>query len=293
MPDFPVRDTPDGRDARIIQFPGGNVKLLPREDGRKIFEVSTTGFDENLQLVGSDPFGGSSWTGLRVPTLPTPDTNHRYLMMLASFSLGERAKARIVGYRQLVKIGLKQAGAPGAASYIEELLVEDPTWHFQDGDVSFHLQQLGPPNNQGFAPPDKGPFDVRNFKFRWCETPAVLYQTATLIDPFYVNLTAYKPPNLGRPWGRPLRNGQQGTFVDLRTQWQTHGAWHSLNVPLDGPDTIALFASVRQTNPSTRPTLTLPGTVFQRGFAREELFLQNFPTAIYWRVAGSLIVELG
>jgi len=287
------KGNPDGRDAKLIQLPNANVKLLPRDQPR-IVEIATTGFDENLQLVGSDPFGGSSWTGLRVPTLPTPDTNHRYLMMLASFSLGERAKARIVGYRQLVTLGFKQAtGGAGSPQYVVEQLVETPTFHLSDGGVSFHIQQLGPPNNQGFAPTDQGPNDVRNFKFRWCETPAVLYQKATLIDPFYVNLTAYTPPNLGRPWGRPLRNGGQNSFVDLRTQWETHGAWTSLNIPLDGPDTIALFASVRQSNPTTRPKLTLPGTFFPRGLSREELFIQNFPNAIYWRVAGSLIVELG
>src|ERR1700719_4318654 len=104
-----LSDTPDGSEAKVLSFPDGRVKLLPRDEPR-IVEIATYGIDENLQGIGADPYGGSSWLGLRVPTLPTPDTNHRYLMMLASFSLGERAKARIVGYRQLVKLGFRQAG---------------------------------------------------------------------------------------------------------------------------------------------------------------------------------------
>jgi hypothetical protein len=268
------------------------VAAVPRTDGRRIFEISSTGIDENLQLVGSDPFGGTSQLGLRVPTLATPDLKSRYLANLVSFSLGEQTRAKIIGYRQFVSIGVKQAGADGAAPYIEELEVTDPRWHFQDGNVSWHLQQIGPPNNQGFAPPDRGPADVRNFKFRWCETPAFLYQSATLVDQYYVNLTAYTPPNGGKPWGRPLRNGAWPSVLDLRGRWRDDSVWGSLDIDLCGPDTIAFFASVRQTNASARAKLSVPMTFYPHGLSPESAFLLNFPSAIYWRVAGSLIVEL-
>lgn len=270
----------------------------------QIVEISTDGFDEALQTIGSDPYGAASRVGLRVPTLNTvaaataagvSPRNGRYLLMLAAFSISHGVRAQIVGYRQMVKIGYKQTngGDPTIKPYVVEQLVTDPAWAFQDGNVSFHLQSLGPPNNQGFHFDDQGPTDRQNFKFGFSMTPSVLYQAATVPDPFYVDLSAYQPPNNGRPWGSPLRSGGQSTFHDQRTEWRTHGAWNALGLEVEGPDTIALFASVRQTNPATRGTLTLPGTVQPAGLPAEEAFLQNFPNAIYWRVAGSLIVRIG
>jgi hypothetical protein len=124
----------------------------------------------------------------------------------------------------------------------------------------------------------------------------VLYETATLpvLDQYYVDLTSYTPPNLGRPWGQPIRSGL-GTFMDQRTEWRTHGGWHSLDAGVEGPCTVGMFASVRQTDPVARPKLTLPGTVAAAvgGLSSEDAFIQNFPNAIYWRVGGSMIVEVG
>lgn len=274
-----------GRSA-VAKATLAEVIALPRRDGKQIIEITTTGIDENLQLHAR------TGVGLRVPTLATSTKDGRYLFMLAAFSLGEHARARIIGYRQLVTLGVKQSGNP---PFIAELEVTSPQWHPSDANIVWHLQTLGPPNNQG-GPylPDQGPADTESFKFGFSMTPALLYKTATLaaLNPFYVNLTAYTPPNLGRPWGRPLRNGAQGTFLDLRTPWRTDYAWDSLDIPVEGPDTIAFFASVAQSNPSTRAILTPPGTFFSSGIAPEDAFLLNFPGAIYWRVGGSLIVEL-
>lgn len=277
--------------AEVLPFQSaaGAVTLLPRKDGRRIFEVSTTGVDENLQGLGSDPFGGMSSMGLRVPTLPTADVSGRYLAMLCAFSMGERATGRILGYRQFVSIGVKQSGDP---PFIVEMEVESPNWRFQDGNISWHLQQLGPPNNQGFPPNDRGPVDLRNFKFRFGMTPAFLYQTATVSGQFYVDLTAYTPPNAGKPWGRPLRNGAWPTVLDLRGNWRDDHAWVALDMPVEGPDTIVMFASVRQTDSDARPVAALPTPFYPEGMAKEDVFLLNFPGAIYWRVGASLIVEV-
>lgn len=291
----------DGQ-SRLAEDRGHSMRSITLDP--RIVEISTDGLDESFQGYGSDPFGSSTWVGLRVPTLPTDSVavsgqsaqDSRYLMLLASFSISEGVRAQVVGYRQMVKIGYRQPRSSEDESskpYVVEQLVTDPAWHFQDGSVSFHIQALGPPNNQGFAPNDQGPVDLQNFKYRFSMTPSVLYQSATVPDPFYVNLTAYRPPNKGRPLGQPLRSGGQSTFHDQRTEWRTHGAWNSLGLEVEGPDTICLFASVRQTNPATRATLTVPSPSQPSGLPSEEAFLQNFPSAIYWRVAGSLIVRLG
>ena len=288
--------------AELAENRGHSMRSIELDP--QVIEISTDGYDEALQSVGSDPFGSASRVGLRVPTLATQllvaenqsAKDSRYLMMLAAFSISHGVRAKILGYRQMVKIGYQQArngDEGGSAPYVVEQLVTDPSWSFQDGNVSFHLQALGPPNNQGFNWNDQGPTDLQNFKYQFSMTPSVLYQTATVPNPMYVNLTAYQPPNNGRPWGTPLRSGGQSTFHDLRTEWKTHGAWSALGLEVEGPDTIALFASVRQTNPISRDKLVLPGTVYPSGLPAEEAFLQNFPNAIYWRVAGSLIVRIG
>lgn len=264
---------------------------------RRVLELASTGIDEFLGIIGSDPFGSTSWVGLRVPTLATATiatangTNipaARYLFAAANFSVGEGAMARIIGYRQLVTIGTTQTeGGTGQKRAIEQL-VSSPFWHFPDGDVSFHIRSV-----RGVPLRTPGPTDRRSFKFRRSDGPALLYETATVpAGGLYVNLTAYRPPNAGRPWGEPLE-AHQGVFYDQRTQWLTHGAWNALDLEVEGPDIVTAFVSVCQTNPSGRPVITPPTPFFPGGLSAEEQFLLNFPSAIYWRVGMSLIVEVG
>jgi hypothetical protein len=270
----------------------------------QIIEIATSGIDDAMQSFGSDPFGGSSWVGLRVPTLATEllavpgqsAQDSRYLLMLAAFSLAESVKARILGYRQMVRIGYtvpRNTDLATSTPYTVTQEVIDPAWHFVDGNVSFHIADLGPPNNQGYAPDDSSATDLRCFKKSFSMTSAVLYQSATVPNPFYVNLTAYKPPNKGRPWGKMLRSGGQATIYGQRTPWKADHAWSSLGYEVEGPATVAFFASVRQSNPSTRTKLAAPSPFYAEGLSAEEQFLLNFPNAIYHSVAGSLILRVG
>jgi hypothetical protein len=267
-----------------------------RKRPQRVFEVASSGIDEFLQGVGGDPYGGSSSVGLRVPTLATLTQFNRYLFLLASFSVAESVKAIIRGYRLLETIG-KNTGSPSAPRYVEQE-VTTPMWRLPDGNVSFHLHRLGPPNSQGFprAPSVSGSgtnlLDLRSFVHNFADGPALLYGAYTITpgDTFYTHLTGYLPPNGGKPWGTPLRAGQQGTFYDLRTPWRTHGAWSSLNIELDGPDTIALFASVRQTGGAVVTPNNLAGTP---NSMPEEQFLAAYgPGVVYWRVGGALMVEI-
>ena len=284
-----------------------NTAKIVSTERKKRWEIATTGFDEFLSLVGGDPYGSSESVGLRVPFLPTPPLSMgggqlRYLFNLASFSIGDGACVRIRGYRQLVTIGTVQQDGAGAPSRVVEQLVTSPFWHFPDGDISWHIHRIGSPNAQG-VPKGQSPFgDIESYKLYWAEPPCLLYGPGTPAMPFapppgniYTQLTSYTPPNAGKPYGSSI-DSKQGTFYDLRTQWETHGAWDSLDIAVEGPDTIAFFASVRQTNPDPpdeggRTALVPPGTFFAGGLSPEEQFLLNFPGAIYWRVGGALIVE--
>jgi hypothetical protein len=265
---------------------------------RRVIEIQTTGVDEYLQGIGGDPWRGTSYVGLRVPTLPTSTLDTRYLMNAAAFSIGSGADARIIGWRQLVTIGFQQgtaaSGETGNNIRPVEMEVTSPVWRFVDGNVSHHLRSMGPPNGQGNPIFPQGPVDQPSFKLGWSLTPAVLYQTAAGALPIYTNLTDYTPPNGGKPFGSPLYNGLNfGSLYGLSTQWRTPDAWTSLDIPIKGPDTIAWFISVCQTDPATRTALTPPRAGFVAcGIPPEEAFLQNYPNAIYWRVGVSLIVEV-
>lgn len=257
---------------------------------RRVVEITTTGIDEFLQGIGGDPYGGSSWVGLRVPTLASTDRN-RYLFLLATFSLPAGSTAKILGYRQLVTLG-KSVGSPSAPRFVE-MEITSPQFRLPDGNVSFHLQRLGPPNAQGFPRKVGNKTDLRSFHRGYCESPALLYESYTIAagDSFYVDLTSYTPPNSGKPWGVPLRAGTQGTFYDLRTPWRSARAWTSLSMELDGPETVALFASVRQSAGTATGVAVNSGTVIPGNMPEEQFISAYASGVVYWRVAGSLIVE--
>lgn len=264
-------------------------------------ESATAGIDEVFQTVGADPYGRQADVGLRVPALVLPGTT-RYLFLLSLFSVARGKTARLRGYRQLVKLGAN-AGTGEPVNYRPvEFNVTDPQFHPPGGNISWHLQDLGVKGANGIpgidpkqAPPIP---ELDNFAWRMSTSPALLFETATIPagNAYYISMTAYTPPNGGLPYGVGLLDGGFSTFYDLRTPWQASQAWHSLDVELVGPRTVALFASVKQTNPSETPNYALPeinggATGYGSGISPEEAFLVNFPLANYWRVGGSLVVD--
>ena len=270
-------------------------------------EIASYGVDETRQLSGTSPFGGSAWLGLRVPTLATstltpagkPRGSFRYLFNGASFSVGPGAKARIIGYRQYHEIGFL-AGTPTGGLRPVTLPVTTPGWAFPDATVSWHFRLLGGPNAQGLPLFTPAPQNGQNLIKGWATGPALLYQTITRPagDPYYVDLTAYVPPNGGRPFGRPLTDHpQSSTILGLATDWKTPDAWGSLDVEVSGPDTVAALISVAQTDTGAYPNLPFTSAQAGVGVTPEDSFLANAilgsAHAIQWRVGVSLIVETG
>jgi len=282
---------------------------LPAASPRRRVEIVSSGVDEFLQTIGSDPYGGLEWPGLRVPSTATanlanvspstPASVLRYLFVLASFTIPEGARARIVSLRTAWTLGVVQ-GVPEAPRVIEHV-VTNPFFRLPDGNVSFHLRQSSPSENM-FAGDAVGVGNILpmasslpNLAFRNSRESAMLFESITFSAPtvFYQNnVSAYVPPNGGQPYGRTLAAGY-GTFKALRMQYAAGNDWRDVDLPVDGPATVQLFASVRQSDPNTRPSVsvTLPLDA-PDGLSSEEQFLLNFPKAIIWRVAGSLGVEL-
>jgi hypothetical protein len=257
------------------------------------FEVWSAGADEQLQGVGSDPYGTLVRTGLRVPTLTTPDLQSRYLFMLCGFKLGEGERANIVGWRQAWTLGAVYTHTNGGTTtdFYEQPVV-DPFFCLPDGNVSWHLTQVGPVtlNKYRIGP---GPLDngAQNFKYRFAHTPALIYESAALTGSgFYADLTRYVPPRNGRPLGKPLLH--LGTFHDARTFWQTSQAWNSLRLPVEGPGFFALWASVRQSAGVTL-NASYVSPLNPGGLPGEYQFVLNFPGLVkIWRVVGALDVEI-
>lgn len=249
------------------------------------FEVFSDGFDEALQGIGSDPYSGTSAMGLRVPTLATPDVASRYLFMCCGFELPENMKACVTGLRTYASLGVRQSG--GASPVVVEQEIITPNFSLPDGNVSWHLRKVNLSIDIA-----AGASDRDSFRHRMAKSPACLYETATLAaDVPYTSLTAYVPPNMGRPPGDSV--GRLGTFHDLRFPWRL--GWHNPSIVIDDPGYYALFASVRQS------AGTFAGPAFNAApasinFQPEIGFIANFggqkgatnTGALIWRVAGAM-----
>jgi hypothetical protein len=241
--------------------------------GRR-FEVSTYGFDADLQLLSSDPYGGAASLGLAVPaTLPT-DPAQRYLFLLAQAEFGPNVKGRVVGLRQYLEIGT-YVDNQGGCSYPLSLEVTSPRWRFIDGNVSWHLTRVDPTLYR-----NEHPNDAEGLQFADSTTPALIFQ---------VPPADYHGPNGGRPYGTAV-DPQLSCFYDLRYPWNNDDAQY-LDDEFEGPCRIAFWASVLQTDPNARCTLALPGNVTTLMIPPEDAFVVNFPNSVYTRVAGSIIFE--
>lgn len=273
--------------------------LIPK---RRV-ELVSTGIDEALQGLGGDPYGGTSSTGLRVPTLATPHgAQNRYLFILSQFSVAEGVNAWVRGMRMGWSLGVRLdvANVPAAQQgpRVVEQWVYTPNFKLADANVSWHMRLMGYSEPYGrlalqeqLTDPLAGG-NQQNLAFRDSATPALLFNTVATPTPFYTDLTAYTPPLGGKPPGEPL-TGELDTFYDLKTRWSESHNWHALDIRIQGPCRVAFYASVAQSNPTTRtPINPVPNPFFQGGLSAEEQFLLNFPTAIIWRVAGAMVVEI-
>jgi hypothetical protein len=244
------------------------------------YEVSTVGFDPSRQNVGADPDLSGYNVGVRVPGVPLSD-NRRYTFLLAGARFGGNRKFRLVGMRQLVTIGQFVENLAMGCEYPLELGVTSPQWSFVDGNISWHIMRVPIPEMNTAHPEN-----AEGLQFLYSRTPALLFNTTP------ADVGGYTAPYGGKIPGMPL-TAELGTIRDLRTLWTSDFAWGSLDVEVEGPCDIMLFASVKQTNPSTRCTLVLPGVLpaGTQSLPPEDAFLVNFPGAMYWRIAGSLIFE--
>jgi hypothetical protein len=263
-------------------------------------EIVTAGPNAEFGFIGSDPYNTSAYTGLVVPSTPSSALGGaRYLMVLAraSFQSGE-VGTRLVGVRLYAELVARvAAGAPPLASTTAVVAgppagstvtlrreIVDPLWHPLDGDISFHVMVL--PRTQRDT---RNPATVDGIAFQDSQSPALLYQT--IAGPPSAP-TAYTAPNGGRPWGTPLA-ASLGNIHELRYPWRRDDVEQVLDVPVPASCDVALFASVRQNDPATNPTLADPAVTQQFiALSNEDRFVVAYAAfAQYGVVAGALTFD--
>ena len=294
---------------------------------RRRYELSASGIDDGRMGLSTDPWtnGTSQGPGLRIPPIVTggtdgsgdsPATRPRFLFLLATRKILN--PCRLIGMRQGLTIGCPLlADAPRL--YALECPVTTPSWCFVDGNVSWHLvyEDNAEPN-----PHQLTITDTVNWAKDCTDSPSMLYSTFTNTNVgingepilYMENLTQYTPPQLQNSW-KPVA-GDLKCFYDIRFPYASESAWSSFGgsdeqngIALEMGRRVSLYASILQTNPSTRPASVpavgpgAPANQAPHGLPPEEAFLSLITNnvnsgeeapglaPIYWRVLGSLIFE--
>ena len=280
----------------LQKYPGGVAAGLRSVLNNGRYEIVTNGANQEFGFIGSDPYGTNAGTGLVVPATPSSSIgNARYLFMLArsSFSTGEqdasRSGVRLVGIRQYAELiaripagtspPLSTDGGPqGGSTVTFRKEIESPLWHLPDGNISWHVMIINKVQRD-----TRNPANTDGMIYQDSLSPALLYQTTG----------PYTPPNGGRPWGTPL-GASLGNIHELRYRWRTERSEEVLDIPIPVPCDVALFASVRQNDPSTNPTLTDPSAITQQfsALSPEDQFMVAYSTyAQYGAIAGALVFD--
>jgi hypothetical protein len=179
--------------------------------------------------------------------------------------------------------------------YPEEFLVCSPFWHFVDGNVSWHLVREPSDRRVETRPTTDGP----SWAFKESDSSAMLYNSFTNTNvnpqsgaPYYydVGLTKYVPPHYQNIW-QPIAG--LGNFKDMRFPWNVPTTSIAIDEEVEGSCKISLYASILQTNPSTRlqPTIPAASAIYPGGLTPESAFVNSFASVQYWRVFGSILFE--
>jgi len=243
--------------------------------------VASAQFDDAQSFVGGSPsLGDLTSTGIRVPADPTPSQDKRYLARCCGVSVGINQRAIIRSIRQLVTIGADVQLLDRVHVAHFEIPVTTPTWHFQDGNVSFHLRKVT--DDTIF----RNVASARNVEGVSSNRAGL---SAVILGFLPAGPALYDPLNAGLPYGTPIKD--LGTFRDMRFPW-TGDTTRDLDLEVTGPCDIELFASVHQTDPLTR--IRYDGAVADiiDAVCPEDKFILRFQDARYWRVGAELIVDI-
>lgn len=261
---------------------------LVRQVPNNIIEVVSQSADEDLTGVGWSPFVGDIGApGIRVPeaatasleTGPQPQSL-RYLFRLCGVEIPSGYGVVLRGIRQAITLRSCAVVADGDEEFANTIRVfefeqKSPFWSFPDGNVSWHVRWVRGLNSPRAFDPAQRPGTSPSLQGQGMDSVLLYNQSVA---------AGYIPPGGGIPPGNSVAH--LGTLRDLRYPWENTD-W-TLSVPVMGPGQLMFFASVLQTDPTTRGA-----TPFVSDSIRpEDQFVRDFPNAIYGRVSGALAIEM-
>lgn len=260
---------------------------------RRVVTYKTVGFSADRAGVGSSSLVGDAGVPyLTVPDfLPINGSRFLFLLCVASVAPGEVARLRrfrltaTIAQVAQVSITPEPPADPDAWRYTVAREVVSPFWSFSDGNITYYLRVWGPNRSYPAGPALAQPSVQRAL---YATTPALL---AMQYDPA---VRLYVPPNGGLPPGGPLAGLDR--ISDQLGVWQD--AQHA-DFAVVGPAQVGIFASVKQTDPETRPYLPTgqyPIAAFSQGLRPEDEFLLSwgeYPTnrVRYQGVAAAMELE--
>lgn len=285
---------------RLQRHPAGAGGALRNTLAMGRYELVSNGPNHEFDYIGSDPYNTHAYTGLVVPATPSSAINNeRYLFLLAraSFRSGEQnpehCGVRLVGIRQYAELVARlparespldsESGPPTDATVTFRKEIESPLWHLPDGNISWHVMIVNVVSRD-----TRNPANADGFTYQDARSPSLLYQTGA------PDGTGYTAPNGGRPWGTPLA-ASLGNIHELRYHWRTDVSEYALDIPIPTPCDVLLFASVRQNDPATNPTLDSnsdSGCAIFGALSPEDQFMVAFNDVVqYGTIAGSLVFD--
>jgi len=259
---------------------------------RSIIDQSSASYDPDCAGVGATHYNDATASRVFIPPAPTLGREPRYLFRLAAISCETGNAIRLRGMRLAIGLGCmivsNDPEDPGMVAL--NMDQKSPFWRFPDANVCFGLRAIyGPAVGRLPASRLISPGEGIDY--------ASGTESVRLVASNGAIIPANKAPAAGFFPGKPI--GSLGLFRDLRFPWSSQGGLNDFDIELSGPVIVALYASVRQTDPTTRQSLA---RLLPNGFVPplpEDQFVvnveraQGLPPVIYRYVSGSIIAEIG
>ncbi len=259
---------------------------------RSIIDQSSASYDPDCAGVGATYYTDATASRVFIPPAPTLGREPRYLFRLAAISCETGNAIRIRGLRQAIGLGCvlvsDDRDNPGQVAL--NMDQKSPFWRFPDANVCFGLRAIyGPAVGLLRSARRIAPGEGLDY--------ASGTESVRLVASNGIIIPGNKAPAAGYFPGKPV--GSLGLFRDLRFPWSSQGGLNDFDIELNGPVIIALYASVRQTDPESRQSLAalLPST-FVPPLPEDEFVVNveragTMPPVIYRYVSGSIIAEIG
>lgn len=249
--------------------------------------ATTNSYQQEMALVGGSPYvADMGGFGIILPAEATSQQNRRLLVQLASVSVGFGQIAIVRLCREFISMATEiEVGEEGdLRTHVLERTITDPAWHLPNGNVTWHLTFHSRKQNRMPQVFNDIPWPGPPYRESGDGVDCAILARNT---PVALGGGGYVPLAGGIPPGDAI--GDCGIMRDLRWPW--HDWSEDLGYYVQGQGVIALWASIHQ--PDTREAIAVPTMPDQPcGLLPEDQFLITYPTSRYYRVAGSITVDI-